>query len=109
MGHPELVSTPIGRPLRAHRSRPAPHQHGPTPRDGPHSRHEDTLVSLALALQDGCERCVEHHAAEAARLRVSRLELLEALGTALLLSTSHAERWPRLADAALTAHGRMRS
>lgn len=105
MGYPELSST-LERPVGSRRSRAAPqeHQHewaaASAPEDGP----EAALVALALAVQDGCQECVEQRAAAAAAMQVPRLQLVEALGTALLLSAPHADRWPRLAEAALTAH-----
>lgn len=101
MGHPELTNRTA---KRAARTRAAPHDHGPVVAtdvaDGP----ERTLVELALALQDGCEPCVERLASTARDHDVSRVQVLEALGTALLLSTPHADRWAGLAEAALSAH-----
>ncbi len=105
MGHPDLSSTMLGRRT----VRGAPHQHCLVARDGPTEEPAATLVALAMAVQDDCQACVQHHAAAARRLQASRLKVLEALATALLLSTPHADRWPRLAEAALTAHERGRS
>lgn len=107
MGYPELLDSTIDRP--AGRSRAAPHQHGPAAEDGSTSGPERTLVELAIALQAGCQRCVEHHASIAGDHDVPRQRLVEALGTALLLSTPRADRWPRLAEAALSAHEQARS
>lgn len=105
MGYPELAPT-IDRRAGPRRS-PAlgPHQHVRVADSrGAMTGPDGTLVALALALQDGCTRCVEHHGAEAGRLGIPRLRLLEALATSLLLSTPQAHRWPRLAEAALDAH-----
>lgn len=102
MGHPEPLGT-IARPRPARRSRPAPHEHGLGTQDLPDGA-ATTLVALSLAMQDGCERCVRQHAATAGQMRVSRLQLLESLATALLLSTPRADRWPPLAEMALTDH-----
>lgn len=102
MGHPEPLAT-IDRPPASRRSRAAPHRHGPGTQDLPDGP-ETTLIALSLAVQDGCERCVQYHAAAAGHMRVARLQLLESLATALLLSTPQAERWPRLAEVALHAH-----
>lgn len=101
MGHPDLSSTMLAARTTA---RAAPHQHRSVSRDGPSEEPAATLVALAMAIQDDCEPCVQHHAEAAQRLGAPRLKVLEALGTALLLSTPHAERWPRLAEAALSAH-----
>jgi AhpD family alkylhydroperoxidase len=106
MGSPELGGSTLARP---NGSRAAPHQHGPIIDDGATDGRDAALVAMSIALQDGCLRCVRFHAAEAGRRAAPRLQVLEALGTALLLSTPHAERWPRLAEAALDAHDEVTS
>ena len=101
MGRPERG----GSTLTRGGARTPPHVHGPVVDDDDmRSGSDAALVAMSIALQDGCLRCVRFHAAEAGRTGAPRLQVLEALGTALLLSTPHAARWPRLAEAALTAH-----
>ena len=101
MGHPELDGDTL---VRTPGARGAPHQHGPTSEAVAADGLDAALVAMSIALQDGCLRCVSFHAAEVGRLGAPRLQVLEALGAALLLSTPHAARWPRLAEAALEAH-----
>ena len=42
--------------------------------------------AVAIAVTDGCEACIAHHAKAAARLGTSEQEMAEALGVALLMA-----------------------
>ncbi len=83
-----------------------PHDHGFEGSAGSADGPPPALVALALAAQARCGECVGHHAQQATAGGATRRELLEALGTALLLSRDQAETWASLADAALEAHWR---
>lgn len=83
---------------------PPPHDHGRVIDVATTGEPPPALVALALAAQAGCDECVAHHAGQATAAGATRLELLEALGTALLLSRDHADAWAPLADAALETH-----
>ncbi len=83
-----------------------PHDHGLAGTDPSVDGPPPALVALALAAQARCSECVEHHAQEATVGGATRREVLEALGTALLLTRDHAETWAPLADTALEAHRR---
>lgn len=84
---------------------PPQHEHGRVLDVSPGGEPPPALVALALSAQAGCGECVAHHARQATTAGATRRELLEALGTALLLSRDHAEAWAPLADAALEVHG----
>lgn len=84
--------------------KPPPHDHGQVLDVATAGEPPPVLVALALAAQAGCDDCVAHHAEQATASGATRRELLEALGTALLLSRDHAATWAPLADTALETH-----
>lgn len=81
-----------------------PHDHGQVFDVATTGEPPPALVALSLAAQAGCDECVAHHAKQATASGATRRELLEALGTALLLSREHAPTWAPLADTALETH-----
>lgn len=81
-----------------------PHDHGQVVDVAAAAEPPPALVALSLAAQAGCDECVAHHARQATASGATRRELLEALGTALLLSREHAPTWAPLADTALESH-----